>query len=204
MDHATRCWVGKACHWLRTATMPREEFSSPPFVCSHFYSRSQLLKRRRPTLGMFFCLRNVGLPVNSTLPVLVEPVPIFSCAKSGEKGVPSVRGLFRHSRNEHGDKSPCVQGVKPQILKYPHQLQPPITPRIWIHQLLHLCQHVSRVRRSRLSIKKLCASSLSSPKSACNNFKAIMTSVTAQSGRSFNIIYLKEQGLHGLASHESP
>jgi hypothetical protein len=79
---------GKHGHWLRTATMPREEFSSPPFVCSHFYSRSQLLKRRRPTLGMFFCLRNVGLPVHSTLPVLVEPVPIFSCAKSGEKGVP--------------------------------------------------------------------------------------------------------------------
>ena len=44
---------------------------------------------------MFFCLRNVGLPVNSTLPVLVEQGPIFSCAKSGEKGVRkrSVRHL---------------------------------------------------------------------------------------------------------------
>jgi hypothetical protein len=119
------------------------------------------------------------------------------------------RITFQHicqgeSPYEHGDKSPCVQGVKPQILKYPHQLQPPITLRIWIHQLLHLCQHASRVRRSRLSIKKLCASSLSSPKSACNSFKAIMTSVTAQSGRSFNMMYLKEQGLHGLAGHESP
>jgi hypothetical protein len=31
-----------------------------------------------------------------------------------------------------------------------------------------------------------------------------MTSVTAQLGRSFNMMYLKEQGLHGLAGHESP
>jgi hypothetical protein len=31
--------------------------------------------------------------VNSTLPVLAEPSPIFSCAKSGEKRG-SARGLF--------------------------------------------------------------------------------------------------------------
>jgi hypothetical protein len=69
----------------------------------------------------------------STLPLHHSPYPAIShetLAKSNKGKIVVVTGAA--GGNEHGDKSPCVQGVKPQILKYLHQLQPPVTPQIWI------------------------------------------------------------------------
>jgi hypothetical protein len=78
--HATGCALPQ-CHG--------KSFSLLLWFARIFIRDLNLLKCRRPTLGMFFACVMLAFPSTPLFPCWWSKGPIFSCAKSGEKGGPS-------------------------------------------------------------------------------------------------------------------